>query len=210
MAKRRVRLVERRRWRRRLEGPACGGRLHADATATGPLRQPVVVAQRGSPGHRSRIGPRVPRAAAGGGELLRASLVAANGGEPELVTTVGANATRYHPQAWSSDGTRLIYPRPWSQDSRRSTANDLVSTRLDGTERRRCCACRRPTTWRPRPTDAGWPSRSRDRRLRHGRAADANLRAAPKSAPRKPECRCGGCRDTAGNYGRRGPTQAGR
>ncbi len=53
-------------------------RVHADAPDHGrrALRQPVVVPQRRSPGRCARVGTRVPWAAAGRGELLRASLAA--------------------------------------------------------------------------------------------------------------------------------------
>jgi Tol biopolymer transport system component/imidazolonepropionase-like amidohydrolase len=61
------------------------------------------------------------------------------GGEPELVTTVGQPAgTRYHPAtAWSSDGTRLIYARAVELKSPDDDPKvDLVSTRLDGTDKK--------------------------------------------------------------------------
>jgi len=62
-----------------------------------------------------------------------------NGGEPEYVTTVELGQTmKFHPQAfWSSDGTRLYYRKP--VDKKKPTdplQNDLVSVRLDGTDRK--------------------------------------------------------------------------
>ncbi|MBK5298708.1 MAG: PD40 domain-containing protein [Vicinamibacteria bacterium] len=61
------------------------------------------------------------------------------GGEPELVTTVGQPAgTRFHPSAaWSTDGTRLMYGRPVELKSPDDDPKvDLVSTRLDGTDKK--------------------------------------------------------------------------
>jgi Tol biopolymer transport system component/imidazolonepropionase-like amidohydrolase len=63
----------------------------------------------------------------------------ASGGDPELVTTVEtANAMRFHPQAfWSADGTRLVYRDPVEQAKPTDPVqNDLVSVRLDGTDRK--------------------------------------------------------------------------
>jgi Tol biopolymer transport system component/imidazolonepropionase-like amidohydrolase len=63
----------------------------------------------------------------------------ANGGDTSLVTTVQlGNAMRFHPQAfWSSDGTRLLYRKPVEQTKPTDPlANDLVSVRLDGTDRK--------------------------------------------------------------------------
>lgn len=62
-----------------------------------------------------------------------------SGGEPELVTSVGQPAgTRFHPVvAWSSDGMRLIYGRPVELKSPDEDPKvDLVSTRLDGTDKK--------------------------------------------------------------------------
>ena len=62
-----------------------------------------------------------------------------SGGEPELVTTVGQPAgTRFHPAvSWSSDGTRLIYGRPIELKGPDDDPKvDLVSTRLDGTDKK--------------------------------------------------------------------------
>ena len=62
-----------------------------------------------------------------------------SGGEPELVTTVGQPAgTRFHPAAsWSSDGTRLFYGRPVELKGPDDDPKvDLVSTRLDGTDKK--------------------------------------------------------------------------
>jgi Tol biopolymer transport system component/imidazolonepropionase-like amidohydrolase len=63
----------------------------------------------------------------------------ANGGETELVTTVEtANSMRFHPQVlWSPDGTRLFYRDPVAQAKPTDPVkNDLVSIRLDGTDRK--------------------------------------------------------------------------
>mgnify|MGYP006171025255 FL=1 len=63
----------------------------------------------------------------------------ADGGDPELVTTVETgNAMRFHPQAfWSADGTRLYYRNPVEQAKPTDPVqNDLVSVRLDGTDRK--------------------------------------------------------------------------
>lgn len=61
------------------------------------------------------------------------------GGDPTLVTTVeGAPGVRFHPSiVWTPDGTRLWYGRP--TEVRAPTDDpkvDLVSIRLDGTDRR--------------------------------------------------------------------------
>jgi Tol biopolymer transport system component/imidazolonepropionase-like amidohydrolase len=61
------------------------------------------------------------------------------GGEPELVTTVGQPAgTRFHPAAtWSPDGTRLVYGRALELKSPDDDPKvDLVTTRLDGTDKK--------------------------------------------------------------------------
>ena len=63
----------------------------------------------------------------------------ASGGEPALVTTVGSPAgTRFHPTAtWSADGARLLYGRPVEMKSPDDDPKvDLVSVRLDGTDKR--------------------------------------------------------------------------
>ncbi len=63
----------------------------------------------------------------------------ANGGDTNLVTTVTtANAMRFHPQAfWAPDGTRLIYRKSVEQTKPTDPLqNDVVSIRLDGTDRK--------------------------------------------------------------------------
>jgi len=62
------------------------------------------------------------------------------GGELQFVTSVGvADTFRFHPQAWfNADGTRLYY-RDYIRPQKRSDdpKNDLVSVRLDGTDKKR-------------------------------------------------------------------------
>jgi imidazolonepropionase-like amidohydrolase len=63
----------------------------------------------------------------------------ASGGAPEVVTTVPASYTlRFHPQAtWSRDGSRLYYRRDVEGlKPREGPKFDLVSIRLDGTDRK--------------------------------------------------------------------------
>jgi len=63
----------------------------------------------------------------------------AGGGDTNLVTTVEtANSMRFHPQAfWMPDGTRLLYRKPVEQTKPTDPLhNDLVSIRLDGTDRK--------------------------------------------------------------------------
>jgi Tol biopolymer transport system component/imidazolonepropionase-like amidohydrolase len=63
----------------------------------------------------------------------------AAGGEPLLVTTVPQPAgTRFHPTAaWSADGSRLLYGRPTEVKGPDDDPKvDLVSVRLDGTDKR--------------------------------------------------------------------------
>ena len=63
----------------------------------------------------------------------------AAGGEPSLVTTVeGAPGVRFHPSVvWTPDGTRLWYGRPTEVKGPNDDPKvDLVSVRLDGTDRR--------------------------------------------------------------------------
>jgi imidazolonepropionase-like amidohydrolase/Tol biopolymer transport system component len=65
--------------------------------------------------------------------------VSAAGGEPQFVTGVDvAPALRFHPQVhWSSDGTRLYYGRPVElKGPTDDPKTDLVSIRLDGTDRK--------------------------------------------------------------------------
>ncbi|HEY2946574.1 MAG TPA: hypothetical protein VGN09_29340, partial [Vicinamibacteria bacterium] len=64
----------------------------------------------------------------------------AGGGDLHLVTAVKlANAMRFHPQAyWSPDGTRLYFRDPVEvKKPTDDPKNDLVSVRLDGTDKRR-------------------------------------------------------------------------
>ena len=66
-------------------------------------------------------------------------VLSAGGGEPELVTTVPTgNTFRFHPQAsWSADGTRLYFADPIQPKTPKDDPkNDLVSIRLDGTDKR--------------------------------------------------------------------------
>ena len=64
----------------------------------------------------------------------------ASGGDTNLVTTVGSSSTsmRFHPQGfWSPDGTRLYYRKPVEQTKPSDPIHtDLVSVRLDGTDRK--------------------------------------------------------------------------
>ena len=63
-----------------------------------------------------------------------------SGGELELVTSVSiADTFRFHPQAWfNTDGTRIYYRdyiRPMKQSD--DPKNDLISVRLDGTDKKK-------------------------------------------------------------------------
>jgi Tol biopolymer transport system component/imidazolonepropionase-like amidohydrolase len=63
----------------------------------------------------------------------------AGGGEPEYVTSVdGPGGMRFHPQVhWSKDGTRLFYGRPVPRKGPSDDPKiDLISIRLDGTDRK--------------------------------------------------------------------------
>ena len=64
----------------------------------------------------------------------------ASGGDTTLVTTVGSSSTsmRFHPQGfWSPDGTRIYYRKPVEQTKPTDPIHtDLVSVRLDGTDRK--------------------------------------------------------------------------
>ena len=64
----------------------------------------------------------------------------ANGGDTNLVTTVeSANSSmRFHPQGfWSPDGTRIYFRKPVERPKPTDPLhNDLVSVRLDGTDRK--------------------------------------------------------------------------
>jgi Tol biopolymer transport system component/imidazolonepropionase-like amidohydrolase len=65
--------------------------------------------------------------------------LSASGGEPQLVTTVdSAGGVRFHPTVyWTPDGTRLWYGRPVELKSPNDDPKvDLVSVRLDGTDKR--------------------------------------------------------------------------
>lgn len=65
--------------------------------------------------------------------------LSAAGGEPELVTSVeGTTGLRFHPQVhWTRDGTRLYYGRPVERKAPTDDPKtDLVSIRLDGTDRK--------------------------------------------------------------------------
>ncbi len=68
----RLRLLERRRGRPRLEGVRDAGRRADEADPDRrPLRQPGLVSQGRQDRARARLGPRVPRTPAGGGGVLR-------------------------------------------------------------------------------------------------------------------------------------------
>jgi imidazolonepropionase-like amidohydrolase len=64
----------------------------------------------------------------------------ANGGDTNLVTTVESSSTsmRFHPQGfWSADGTRIFYRKPVEREKPSDPMHtDLVSVRLDGTDRK--------------------------------------------------------------------------
>src|SRR5262249_61951982 len=68
----RLRLVERRGGRTRLEGPGERSRIHAGQADEGrrPLREPRLVAEGRQDRAPARLGPRVPRPPAGGGGVL--------------------------------------------------------------------------------------------------------------------------------------------
>jgi Tol biopolymer transport system component/imidazolonepropionase-like amidohydrolase len=73
-------------------------------------------------------------------EFFEVGVLDAAGGDPRPVLAVKlGNGMKFHPQVfWSSDGTRLYYrdpiePKKPTDDPK----NDLVSVRLDGTDRRR-------------------------------------------------------------------------
>ena len=73
-------------------------------------------------------------------ELFQIAWMPSAGGETQFVTTVKvADTFRFHPQAWwNRDGTRLFYrdyiePQKATEDPK----NELVSVRLDGTDRKR-------------------------------------------------------------------------
>ena len=73
-------------------------------------------------------------------EFFEAAVLDAAGGEPKPVVSIKlANALHFHPEVfWSGDGTRLYYRNPI--EAKKPTddpKNDLVSVRLDGTDRRR-------------------------------------------------------------------------
>jgi Tol biopolymer transport system component/imidazolonepropionase-like amidohydrolase len=64
----------------------------------------------------------------------------AEGGDPQYITTIRiGEANRYHPQAfWSKDGTRVYYRDPIPQAKPTDDPKtELVSVRLDGTDKRR-------------------------------------------------------------------------
>ncbi len=66
--------------------------------------------------------------------------VSAAGGDTHFVTSVKlANAMRFHPQAfWSADGQRLLYRDPIElKKPTDDPKHDLVSVRLDGTDKKR-------------------------------------------------------------------------
>ena len=72
-------------------------------------------------------------------DFFEIGVVDASGGDIRPVTTVKlGDALRFHPQAfWTSDGTRIYYREPI--EAKKPTddpKNDLVSVRLDGTDKR--------------------------------------------------------------------------
>jgi len=73
-------------------------------------------------------------------EFFDITWMPSSGGDLQYVTAVGvADTFRFHPQAWfSADGTRLYY-RDFIKPQKRSDdpKNDLVSIRLDGTDKKK-------------------------------------------------------------------------
>jgi len=73
-------------------------------------------------------------------EIFDLTWLDASGGDPQLVTSVKlAQSMKFHPEAfWSADGTRLYYRDPIEQKKPTDDPkNDLVSVRLDGTDKKR-------------------------------------------------------------------------
>jgi Tol biopolymer transport system component/imidazolonepropionase-like amidohydrolase len=73
-------------------------------------------------------------------DFLEIHWLPADGGETRLVTSVPlSSASHFHPQAhWSADGERVFYRQPLPRKKRSDDPkHDLVSVRLDGTDRKR-------------------------------------------------------------------------
>ena len=171
------------------------------ATASTPTRLTTVAAHYAnpswspngrSPGHRARIGPRVPRAAAGGGELLRASLVAVR--RRRARAGHDGRAARRHalPPGNGLEQRRHaadLCPRGGAQDSRRRPES---RSRLDAARRdRQEDVAAPPAGRRPgalaRRTLAGLHGARSD--VRHGRAAGAT-RTRARSRHQGSRCAC--------------------
>ncbi len=136
----RLRLVERRRGRARLEGAGRRGGAPVKLTKiAGHYANPAwspkgdkIALVRGSGlefrGHQPEEE-----------EFFEAVVLDAAGGELKPVVVLKlANALHYHPEVfWSGDGTRLYYRDPIElKKPTDDPKNDLVSVRLDGTDRR--------------------------------------------------------------------------
>src|SRR5206468_6244405 len=71
--------------------------------------------------------------------FFHVSWLSADGGELHFITTVRvAESLKFHPQAfWSQDGTRIFLREPIERTKPTDDPkNDLISVRLDGTDKR--------------------------------------------------------------------------
>jgi Tol biopolymer transport system component len=98
-------------------------------------------------------------------DVLDIVTLPAGGGDAERVVTVKvANAMHFHPVvAWNADGTRLYYRDPIERKKPTDDPkNDLVSVRLDGTDRRRLLRFPAVDDVVPSPDDRWVAFQSRD------------------------------------------------
>ena len=168
---------------------------------TGPLRQPVVVAQGRPPRAHSRVGSRVPRPAARGRELLRDPLDRRerrrheprdhrDDGERDAVSPAGLLERRWHapylpqPRRSRRSPTDPLQNDSWSRFAWTAPIARRLSAPAGG--RRSRAVARRPM---------GRVHLARQR-VRHGAAGDPDERAAGRRRSRKAPCRSGGCRTT--------------
>jgi Tol biopolymer transport system component/imidazolonepropionase-like amidohydrolase len=125
-----------------------------------------------------------------------------SGGDPTLVTTVGSPAgTRFHPTAaWSADGTRLLYGRPVELKTPDEDPKvDLVSVRLDGTDKRTLLRLPPADDLTPSP-DGRWLAFTVRDQIHVTAIPPAQLEPAPEIGPKEGSVPVWLLSETAGNY----------
>jgi Tol biopolymer transport system component/imidazolonepropionase-like amidohydrolase len=127
----------------------------------------------------------------------------AAGGEPEYVTSVDApGGLRFHPQVhWNKEGTRLFYGRPVERKTPTDDPKtDLISIRLDGTDRKAVLRLPPVDDLVPSP-DNQWLLFSTRDEVYVSALPPANLASAPEVSNTEGSVPVWRLTDAAGGYG---------